>query len=205
VAYAWSAAAAALNARFDTKSRAGAEPLSSSERACAASHVALWRTVAASAANAPQVVFEDDVVLAPDFATRLRAALRGAPADADVVLLGYWWPHQERDLSGVSTAVLRDFAVPAYFWGLHAYALTPAGAGKLLRHLPVDSPADVFVAQMAYNSLLNVYAVRDKLAKQRPKGKSTIRHTNADDADTPHEKKKRIDFDAVDSLADRSF
>ncbi|KAJ8601882.1 hypothetical protein CTAYLR_002636 [Chrysophaeum taylorii] len=207
VAATWSRGACETNARFDQSSRgleyldrAELPALSATERACAASHVEQWRR--ARGDGEPVIIFEDDVVLAPGFSQQARAALMDAPPDADLVLFGYFFPGAEiDDLRRQPAAVLRRFLRPSYFWGLHAYALFPKGAAKLLRHLPVDSPADVFVARLVHDRTLAAYAVRTKLAKQRTQTTSSIDHSNRDDPGVTFDPSKRITYDPLDDLA----
>lgn len=205
----WSKRCCDLNAKFDNSSRGmtcseeGEIFLSDTERACAASHVAQWRR-AKNDVDRPVVIMEDDVVLAPGFAENTRKAFEYVPDDYDILLLGYFFPGGEiPNLKRESPPrVLRHFIRPAYFWGLHAYSLSPKGAAKLLRHLPVDGPADVFVARLVNDRTLTAYAVKTKLAKQRTQHTSSIHHTNRLDPGVTFNKAKKITF--VDTLNDDS-
>lgn len=176
-------------------------PLSRTERACAASHLALWRA-ARDGADTFAVVFEDDVVFRRLPAAAIDDALDAAPADADLVLLGYWL-REEQPLEKVPERTLGVFYAPRYFWGAHAYALTPSGAAKLLRRAPVDCPVDVFLAAAVHDGALKAYAVKRKIAKQRTQDTSSIVHTNRLNADVVHNASKRITFDLAADLADR--
>lgn len=175
VATTWSKMLCEVNAEFDQSSR-GLEyknsngvtlpELSPTERACAASHVQQW--CRAKRDDAPVIIFEDDVTLTPGFARKARKALEIVPDDFDILLLGYFFPGGEIErLKREPVAVLRHFIMPTYFWGLHAYVLSCKGAAKLLRHLPVDGPADVFVAGLVNDGTLTAYAAKTKLAKLR--------------------------------------
>ena len=173
--------------------------LSPTERACAASHVALWRRCRDG--GAPLVVLEDDVVFCDGFAERLRATLERTPMDADLALLGYFF-REEKAMLDVPLQTLEAFLVPKYFWGLHAYWLSPGGAAKLLRRLPVDCPVDVFVARSLHDDDLVGYAAKHKLAKQRTADTSTVEHTRRENSGVVHNPKKVIDFDlAADAAA----
>ena len=110
---------------------------------------------------------------------------------------------EEADLKDVPAATLKHFVVPSYFWGAHAYALTPGGAAKLLRRLPVDCPLDVFLAMATHSGDLSTYAAKHKLAKQRTADTSTVTHTGRANSGVVHDPKKLISFDLCPSAADR--
>ena len=205
VADAWGENPSHVNNFFDDTSdvRPGT-PLSATERACAASHVDLWRACRDGGRESPffTIIVEDDVVFAPRIAAKLPALLDDAPLDCDCVLLGYFL-REEADLKDVPAATLKHFVVPSYFWGAHAYALTPAGAAKLLRRLPVDCPLDVFLAMATHSGDLATYAAKHKLAKQRTADTSTVTHTGRANSGVVHDPKKLISFDLCPSAADR--
>ena len=214
VATHWGEDAALLNEFYDDQTRGDQKKasllretlkagrpaeLSPTERACAASHVALWRRCRDG--GAPLVVLEDDVVFCDGFAERLRATVERTPMDADLALLGYFF-REEKAMLDVPLQTLEAFLVPKYFWGLHAYWLSPGGAAKLLRRLPVDCPVDVFVARGLHDDALVGYAAKHKLAKQRTADTSTVEHTRRENSGVVHNPKKVIDFDlAADAAA----
>ena len=208
VATHWSDDARILNAQFDQSSRGdlqGAVALSPSERGCAATHVALWRRAALD--DTPVAILEDDVVFAPHFASRFHDALNDVPDDFDLLLLGYWSPKSEFDLHQAPVSLLHRFLCLDYFWGLHAYILSPRGAKKLLTNLPVDAPADVFVAKLVNDGSLVTYALKHKLVKQRTQATSSVVHTNRENSGVVASKKKAIQkhFDPVTDLRSRCF
>ena len=141
---------------------------------CYLSHRSCWEHCVA--AGKPVIVFEDDVVLADDFAARLESALAELPEDWDVLLVGaigavlprkyganilhavgaggMRWP---RWLSETVHAPLRPF-------GTHAYVISAAGANKLLTRAP---RASYHVDVVAWGMRgLNLFAVHPLLAKQ---------------------------------------
>ncbi len=123
---------------------------------CALSHRAAWQDCVASAR--PLVVMEDDICLAANFRPEAEAALAvaghcdilwfgynldlplavhlaaGVPAlvrPTDAATAGDAWLESFATVQGFApprVAVLR----PALLWGLPAYAVTPAGAARLL-------------------------------------------------------------------------
>lgn len=169
VATTWSAEACAVNSGFDTSTRGrrhretdSLPALSLAERAYAAAHVAQWQLAKKDAT--PVVVLEDDATLADGFAQRVAEALRLVPRDFDVLLLGYFFPGGEhKNVDRLPTTIVRHFLKPAYFWGLHGYMLSPKGARRLLEHLPVDGPVDIFVAKLVHDATLTAYACHPKL------------------------------------------
>jgi len=209
VSFYWSEAARSLNAKFDTSSRgtqvATSVPMSPSERGCAASHIELWGKAARD--HKPVLILEDDIVLAPQFNQRYAAALAALPDDVDILLLGYWAPGTEHCLENRSLSTLRRFLFLDYFWGLHAYVLTPRGARILLDNLPVDAPADVYVAKLVNKHQLVAAAVKHKLVKQRTQSTSSIVHTNRQDAGVVYDKRKTaataLIYDHADTLSNR--
>ena len=92
---------------------------------------------------------------------------------------------------------------PQYFWGAHAYALTPAGAAALLELTPVDGPVDVFMARAVHEKKLVAHAVRAKLAKQRTAATSQIVHTDRDNPNVVFDAKKIVAFDHAPDLTKR--
>lgn len=121
---------------------------------CFLSHRKCWERCVEMGED--MLVFEDDVVVEPDFARRLCAAMDDLPADWDVMLLGalglvhperkygWWWLlhflpsvfflpwHGMRWKPRVSELV----HVPLRPAGTHAYVISPAGARRLLDACP---------------------------------------------------------------------
>ena len=83
--------------------------------------------------------------------------------------------------------------------------VTHAGAAKLLKHLPLAAPADVFVAQLALRGDITVYALREKLAKQRTQTTSNIVHSAREDAGVTYNAHKKITFDHAEDLKDSVY
>lgn len=121
---------------------------------CFLSHRRCWERCAATGEDL--LVFEDDVVVEPDFARRLCVAMDDLPANWDVMLLGalglvhperkygLWWLlhflpsvfflpwHGFRWKPRISELV----HVPLRPAGTHAYVISPAGARRLLDACP---------------------------------------------------------------------
>ena len=186
-----------LNSSFDSYCIANkAQPLTDSERACAASHVLTWRTVQALRAQLGRGSAASSTPLqVPD---GFRESLRGHDdwflvfeddASIDAELSAHHGSFHLA-LQRVMQAAPSDFdilylgwAIPwkkenktfkvndmllrtSYVWQMHAYVLRGAAVTKLLERLPVDAPLDNFVARLIFEETLVSYAVRTQLVKQ---------------------------------------
>lgn len=128
---------------------------------CALSHMQAWRALLASGEDAA-LVMEDDAVLAENFLPRLNACVAELDAKKgrdgwarggwDVLLAGCFGMCDKRQryanpitvgLSPMLRMITRNVAcvpsrsakvfAPEFFWGLHCYVVTRAGARRLLR------------------------------------------------------------------------
>lgn len=136
---------------------------------CALSHLDLWRICAARDHHAT-LVLEDDVVLAGGFWKKATRALRYAPDDFDILLLGYI-PADETATAGLmipatgpTRQVNRHIVDPALFYGTHCYIISKEGARKLATSWQVVFQVDI---QLATDSRAKVYATSYMLAAQR--------------------------------------
>jgi len=120
-----------------------ARALTSGEAGCALSHLWCWRD-AAGRSEPYTVVFEDDIEFAPDFISRLLAALGGLQdGQADLIYLGRCRrapdepPSPDRNLP-------MGLVVPGFSYAAIGYLVTRAGLAALLAAdlgralLPVD-------------------------------------------------------------------
>lgn len=131
------------------------------ERGCAASHVVLWRRVAAS--TEPYVILEDDAKFLPKFVDRTQRALKqlvNAGEKPDILYLGYSQaaPWRRKVGSAVNEA--------EYLWTTVGYILWPLGAKKLLAALPVDQPVDNFMAALTSGRVMRGFAVVPEVVEQ---------------------------------------
>jgi hypothetical protein len=114
--------------------------LTEGEVGCLMGHARAWRLVADGRAGAYGLILEDDVVAQPGLPTRLAAIVAALPADAWELLYVARKPLADDVCAGPVDGVV----VPGYSYWACAYALTRAGARRLLearplrRAMPVD-------------------------------------------------------------------
>jgi len=154
--------------------------MSGGERGCAHSHLRLWRVAAERATKT--LVLEDDVQMCFDrsgggkangkvFTERLGQALKNAPADFDVIYLGwsgwrggnYRLKQVEDPQEAESTRRKQYMRKAEYVWTTVAYVISPAGAKKLLAAAkPLNQPVDNFMAWEASQGRLNAWVALDE-------------------------------------------
>jgi len=155
--------------------------MSGGERGCAHSHLRMWRVAAEREPHT--LVLEDDVQFIFErsdsnlgkfngaiFTERLSLALKLAPADFDILYLGWagwrgghfkrWGTGSEEMISEDARQVVRK---AEYVWTTVAYVISQAGAKKLLAAAaPLDQPVDNFMAWEASQNRLNSFVVLDE-------------------------------------------
>eukprot|EP00929_Paragymnodinium_shiwhaense_P047239 TRINITY_DN23953_c0_g1_i1.p1 TRINITY_DN23953_c0_g1~~TRINITY_DN23953_c0_g1_i1.p1 ORF type:complete len:415 (+),score=106.52 TRINITY_DN23953_c0_g1_i1:82-1245(+) len=150
--------------------------MSGGERGCAHSHLRLWRIAAER--KQPTLVLEDDAHLLFDrncdlgrangkvFTQRLALAMEHAPADFDVIYLGWsGWRggHNFKAKPTEDPAATKYIRKVEYVWTTVAYVISQAGAKKLLaKAQPMDQPVDNFMAWEASQGRLNSYVCLDE-------------------------------------------
>ena len=117
------------------------------EIGCAMSHIGVLREVSVSG-YASALILEDDVALAPPlelWPERLRAAFADLPAGWEI-----WYLYRCLDLRHPTRRLTSRTVRPWMPLGGAAYAVTPAGARKLLNAvLPISLPIDHAYARQA--------------------------------------------------------
>jgi len=142
---------------------------------CFLSHVKCWQMCADEEAG-PLIVFEDDVMVEPDFCNKLAAAMENLPDDWDVLLLGALGAVSPKYyhinlLHAILAGGMRwprwhakDVHEPVRPFGTHAYVVSERGARKLLHLCPkVNYHVDVVAWGLRK---LRLYAIHPLLAKQ---------------------------------------
>lgn len=135
---------------------------------CALSHLDIWRLCAARD-HAIALIVEDDVIFAPRFLHRVRAALKAVPPDFDILMLGF--SHANNSATGglvlPSTRpwkqINEHITIPSFFYGTHCYILSAQGAHKLANAWQVKFQVDI---QLATDPRLRVYATTRSIARQ---------------------------------------
>lgn len=142
---------------------------------CFLSHEKCWQ-LCVKRKKGPLIVFEDDVIVMPQFCSKLNAAMEHLPDDWDVLLLGAVGAVSPRYyhvnfLHAVFAGGLRwprwhasDLHEPMRPFGTHAYVISERGAAKLLRKCPkVNYHVDVVAWGLRS---LRLYAIHPLLAQQ---------------------------------------
>jgi len=179
--------------------RKGRRPLAPGEIGVAASHAALWQQCIDE--NRPLIVMEDDIAVEERFRNAARIVeplLREYPF---IRLFGL----VERPMTELRVAD-DDFHVVRYArgpLGLQCYAIAPAAAGKLLKHLaPLVEPIDDFVDRFWIHSVMSVgllpYAVSDAPSVAN---RSTIETSRRNYRRSLNERAKREYFRMGDNIA----
>ena len=106
-------------------------------RGCFASHLEAMRMVASAPelAESGAIIFEDDVLIHREFATRSRAALENLPGGASQCVLGFMLAPPNPDLvwTGREPTQHNLCRVEAdYMWGSHCYWISPERASRVI-------------------------------------------------------------------------
>lgn len=124
------------------------------------SHSRLWRSVLDTDKDVA-LVFEDDCAISPNIMSILNKI--PMPADADMVLLGYF-------CNKCTPAPFSRFLLRVHkFFGLHAYMITRRGIEKILgnkKMSEISKQIDAVLSDMIRDQELNVYAVQRPIAVQ---------------------------------------
>ncbi|KAJ7159687.1 hypothetical protein C8R46DRAFT_1001914 [Mycena filopes] len=165
--------------------------LSPSRIACWHSHLSAIQRAAASTPmpdKAAALILEDDVDIEADVKERLRSVWNLLPPDWDIVFLGHCWSNEShypalghrfpRAPATVSstTTHLHPSNRPLC---THAYALSPAGAQRLLQHLTYPRFAysraiDHALAWLVWSGRLRGFSVVPSVVVQRKIGGSDV-------------------------------
>ena len=107
------------------------------------------------------VILEDDALIEPDsraqFHRYVEYYMRRLPGDVDVMLLGGYMPmksplFEQSNCGGAQN----PFRRVNYVWQLFGYVLRGRAVEVLLSSLPINAPADTFIAALLYNKTLQV-------------------------------------------------
>lgn len=167
---------ATTNARYSGRVTAGSmKTMTPGEVGCALSHVHLWNDLVSSSGETEDdkrfmFILEDDVFFTAKrgrnrFARAFAKAWEKVPEDCSLLYLGFSGrgervyleddssPRQRRggpsQFSDPEVLLYR----PEYGFHTHAYAISAAGAARLLENLPIAGPVDVWLADNAWFGL----------------------------------------------------
>ncbi|KAJ6505536.1 hypothetical protein C8R45DRAFT_1182115 [Mycena sanguinolenta] len=161
--------------------------LSRSRIACWHSHLSVIQHVSSHAGSdkAATLILEDDIDMEADIKERLASIWSLLPADWDIVFLGHCWSNESyypplgrtlsRHSAPLSTALHPSHAPLC----THAYALSPAGAKRLLLDLTYPPFAysraiDHALSWLVRSGRLNAFSVLPSVVVQRKIGKSDV-------------------------------
>ncbi|KAF7309078.1 hypothetical protein MKEN_01109500 [Mycena kentingensis (nom. inval.)] len=164
--------------------RTRSTPLTRGVVSCYRSHLSALE-LAAQQTDAASLIMEDDVDMEIDIQARLDKIWGALPADWDVVYLGHCWSdetahaplpiptHSSASLHVVNGTVPRLHPSRAPLC-THAYAVSPAGARRLLSHLTLPSfaysrPIDNAIAHLIETDRVKSYTVVPNVIIQRDK------------------------------------
>ncbi|KAL1521068.1 hypothetical protein AB1Y20_022623 [Prymnesium parvum] len=181
-----------LSCKFDKAIMPARLSMSNGEIGCATSHAVLWHTCAMRDDDAPALlVLEDDAMLYANFCARARKCIRAIEAvfppkeRQSLLFLGaevmQWRNDSTADkVNAKLNCALRE---ADFLYQTSSYVIWPAAARKLLSHLPINAPVDVFISRMTLERHIRSFVVTPKLACQKPEfdacsGNGDIEHTN---------------------------
>lgn len=156
-----------LAAFFDDDSN-----LSPGEIGCYASHLAIMQKIARGELSSPQLVLEDDVGLAPDFAEALDEMMARLPEGWDIVRLSYHTKLIARPVASLSRdrELVRYSRVPTT---TGAYLISASGAQKFLQQRTRAAPVDHDLRDV-WEWDLDTYGVNPPLVAHDILGASSI-------------------------------
>jgi len=108
---------------------------------CALSHYRLWKKLLNDKENDYYLIFEDDIKLSPDFASKM-VSLKDKYTQCDFLFLGYHMFERERnqvrhiyDIEEPETLNIAKLEQGIYIGGFFAYSISKQGAKKLLDYI----------------------------------------------------------------------
>lgn len=128
---------------------------------CYLSHYGIWKKMLDEEIDVALII-EDDLVLLPDFDSKLKYYLKNAPSDWDIICLGW--------NSIGKTKNLGDFKKLNQFYLLHCYLINLKAVKKMMPYLfPIKLQIDWVISDLTFlenDDRLNVYGVDNDIAVQ---------------------------------------
>ena len=177
------------------------EALNGARIGCALSHVGVYKEILHNNYSRT-LILEDDLFVCSKTPEKLEKSLQELPDDWELFYLGHYWSHKSTSLKAklwltackiVSSLRFRKYDPKAmrgrlrrpysdhlersgYQYGTHAYAVTPAGAKKILEfQTPVIQESDNAIASLCQNEWINAYNSKPSIFCQNTELPSTIR------------------------------
>jgi len=146
--------------------------------AIAMSHMKAWEKILQSNENYG-IIFEDDVILVPDFYNKFMTSMRKVPQNFDIFYLGCFGCHNNMNVLstffysfGMANYDFRNvnnlINKPIVSLGLHAYVISKNGIKKIMEKLKgkIYFHLDFCIQQLIKDNIINVYSSNERLAFQ---------------------------------------
>ena len=129
------------------------------ELGCYFSHTSIWKEASTQfPSNTGVLIFEDDVILDPNFQQKLDSLLTKVPRDWDGLFLGYG-NGKFFDESNADIKKLKKFE------GCYAYILRKSSLPKILPYVYLAAePVDTVLVDLAERGIITLYATTEKIA-----------------------------------------
>lgn len=132
------------------------------EIACALSHLQVLQEFADRPQDETVFVFEDDVVPS-DYQAKVARVMATVPDDWELINFGRCW-----DACEEGTVINESIRVSKSSLCAHSYAVSKAGARKILRHaFPMQKAVDVYYLEVMQNQGLVLYTATPRVFNQR--------------------------------------
>jgi len=166
---------------------------------CYLSHLSIYKNLLMSKYTYT-VVFEDDVIMASDFYSRLEHSIKVIPKDWDILLLG---------VMCLKCDIEKDYIKINRFWGTHGYIVNKKGANKLIEYLdkPLSKQIDADLSLLIKRGLINVYGINPIIVAQDPIFGSDIQETveESDEAFDEEFKQNQLDKIQAKIIIDKTY
>jgi glycosyl transferase family 25 len=125
---------------------------------CYLSHITLWKQIAESNKKYG-LIFEDDVVIATDFYSRLQDGLKKVPDDWDIYMCG---------VMCLKCDISSDYINVKRFWGTHGYLVKKETAVKLYNYLNklIGKQIDADLSLLVKAGKIKIYAINPLIVAQ---------------------------------------
>jgi len=125
---------------------------------CYLSHLDIWKKISESDKEYG-IIFEDDVMIATDFYSRLQDGLRKVPDDWDMYMCG---------IMCLKCNIKDDYIKVYRFWGTHGYLLKKETAKKLYNYLNklISKQIDADLSLLIKSNKIIIYSINPIIVAQ---------------------------------------